>query len=244
MFTELHSRRRLGAPASRDTARQLTVIRSLLLTIAPTAKVETPPAVALESAGRRPLFTLEAMAARKAWARALPSDARKMVISHLNCAEMLGPMRTVARAPADAAIDAIAGDFPHAAPVIAWLKEHLALARCCPGQELSFPPMLLSGSPGTGKTALSVRLAAMMGTHHRAIDMSTLHTNFSVIGLDAGYSTARPGPMPITAATSTPVMRMMSARTSDAGSFFDDFRRSLVGVVPGDVPSQRGFIAA
>lgn len=197
MFTELHSRRRLGAPASRDTARQLTVIRSLLLTIAPTAKVETPPAVALESAGRRPLFTLEAMAARKAWARALPSDARKMVISHLNCAEMLGPMRTVARAPADAAIDAIAGDFPHAAPVIAWLKEHLALARCCPGQELSFPPMLLSGSPGTGKTALSVRLAAMMGTHHRAIDMSTLHTNFSVIGLDAGYSTARPGPMPL-----------------------------------------------
>jgi len=193
MFTELHPRRRPGAPASQDTVRQLAVIRSLLRSISPTAAAEAPSAATVEPAGRHALFTLEAMAARKTWARALSSEARAMVISHLNRAEVLGTMRTFARAPPDAAIAGIAGDFPHAAPVLDWLKEHMALARCCPGQELSFPPVLLNGPAGTGKTALSMRLAAAIGTHHRTIDMSTLHASFSVVGLDAGYSTARPG---------------------------------------------------
>jgi len=190
MFAELHPRRRPGAPASRDQARQLAVIRSMLRTIGSSA--EAPPANT-ETASRQPLFTLEALEARKAWARSLSPDARTMPLAHLRRAETLGMMRTVARAPNDAAISSIAVDFPHAAPVLDWLKQHSALARCCPGQELSFPPILLSGPPGTGKTALSVRIANALGTHHRTIDMATLLTCFSVVGLDAGYASAKPG---------------------------------------------------
>ena len=52
------------------------------------------------------------------------------------------------------------------------------------------PPLLLSGNPGCGKTALAKRIAALLAVPHAEIDMASVHTSFTVVGLDIGYAAA------------------------------------------------------
>lgn len=55
------------------------------------------------------------------------------------------------------------------------------------------PPLLLSGNPGCGKTALAKRIAALLAVPHAEIDMASVHTSFTVVGLDLGYATGARG---------------------------------------------------
>jgi hypothetical protein len=200
MHSELHPVRRRGAAGCRDTADQLNAIRRI---VAEVAAAMPPPAVAGIDPSMRcgpkselhygPLYEPAELQDRLLWASGLVGETKQTVIANLRMAQSLGPMRRVAAPPSVSAIDALARDFPHCSNVTALLRRRIALAHCCPTPMFRLPPLLLSGAPGCGKTALAKRIAKLMAVPHAKIDMSTLHTSFSVVGLDVGYATGRPG---------------------------------------------------
>lgn len=200
MHSELHPCRRRGAPACRDTANQLSAIRRV---VAAVAAARPPPAIAdidppMGSAPKSEfhhgrLYEPTELQDRLLWAKGLVGETKQTVIANLRMAQSLGPMRRVAAPPSVSAVDTLARDFPHCHEFMALLRRRIALAHCCPTPTIQLPPLLLSGAPGCGKTALAKRIAKLMAVHHAEIDMSTLHTSFSVVGLDVGYATGRPG---------------------------------------------------
>jgi ATP-dependent Lon protease len=200
MFTELHPERSRGAPASRDVALQLAAIRAIVRTTQAAAllseKLAAPAAeaeVKNESSHLRELFDDDAMAARLKWAETLVGDTQKVVLQQLKQAQDLGRLRRVAPPPDLHSLDALERDFPHCASVVALLRRRAALSRCSPRPTFRVPPLLLTGEPGSGKTALASRIAATMGVRCATIDMSSLHTAFTVVGLDVGYAQGRAG---------------------------------------------------
>ena len=200
IHTELHPVRRRGAPVCRDTANQLSAIRRIVAEVAaampPPAVTDIDPPLAFVPKsqlhyGR--LYEPAELQDRLLWASGLVGDTKQTAIANLRMAESLGPMRRVAAPPSVSAVDALARDFPHCSAVTALLRRRIALAHCCPKPTFRLPPLLLSGAPGCGKTALAKRIAKLMAVPHAEIDMSSLHTSFSVVGLDVGYATGRPG---------------------------------------------------
>ena len=196
---ELHPTRRRGAPASRDTALQLAEIRRILAgmnfvaepiealaTHEPTASAMVPPNL-------QQLFKAGDLDDRLLWAKRLAGDTKAVVLQHLLKARELGCMRRVAGPPSAEAVYALERDFPHCDAVTDLLRRRIALGNCCPAPTLNLPPMLLSGKPGSGKTAFAKRVAAMLGVPCHEVDMASLHTSFTMVGLDAGYGTGRPG---------------------------------------------------
>ena len=200
MHAELHPVRRRGAPVCRDTANQLSAIRSIVAEVAaampPTAMAALdPPMVFAPKSdlhyGR--LYEPAELQDRLLWASGLVGETKQTVISNLKMAQSLGPMRHMAAPPSVSDVDALARDFPHCGEVTALLRRRIALAHCCPTPTIRLPPLLLSGAPGCGKTALAKRIAQLLAVPHAEIDMSTIHTAFTVVGLDVGYATGRPG---------------------------------------------------
>ena len=199
MFTELHPQRSRGAPASRDVAQQLAAIRAIVtmthaamlseVLAAPVAVVQSQPA----SSYLRPLFEDDDMAARLKWAQHLAGDTQKLVLQQLKQAQKLGRLRRVAPPPDMHSLDALERDFPHCVHVVALLRRRAALSRCSPTPSFRLPPLLLTGEPGSGKTAFATRVAAAMRVPSSTIDMASLHTSFSIVGLDVGYSQGRAG---------------------------------------------------
>ena len=200
VHSELHPCRRRGAPVCRDTANQLSAIRRIVAEVAAAmpppavADIDPPMACAPESElhyGR--LYEPAELADRLLWASGLVGETKKGLIANLKIAQSLGPMRRVAAPPSVSAVDALARDFPHCGDVTALLRRRIALSHCCPTPTFRLPPLLLSGAPGCGKTALAKRIAKLLAVPSAEIDMSTLHTSFTVVGLDVGYATGRPG---------------------------------------------------
>lgn len=199
MFTELHPKRLRGAPASRDVSQQLAAIRAIVRKThaamlsedlaAPVAVLESPVA----SAHLRPLFEDDAMAERLKWAQHLTGDTQKLVLQQLKQAQKLGRLRRVAAPPDLHSLDALERDFPHCAQVVALLRRRAALSRCSQRPTFRLPPLLLTGEPGSGKTALASRIAAAMGVRCATIDMASLQTAFTIVGLDIGYAQGRAG---------------------------------------------------
>ena len=199
MHSELHPVRRHGAAACRDTADQLIAIRRV---VAEVAAQMLPPALSEDSSvgsaassahhsGR--LIETAALLDRIQWASGLVGDTKQVVVASLERAKALGPLRRVAAPPSVGAIDALERDFPHCREITALLRRRIALANCCPTPAFRLPPMLLSGAPGCGKTAMAQRIAALLAVPHAEIDMANLHTSFTVVGLDVGYANGRPG---------------------------------------------------
>ena len=198
-FAELHPTRRRGAPASRDAAIQLAEIRRILAAVNFVAE----PTVALVSdepntsvvlpPNMQQLFKPGDLEDRLRWAKSLAGETKKVVLQHLQKARELGCMRRVAGPPNPEAVDALERDFPHCGAVTALLRRRIALGNCCPAPTMKLPPLLLSGQPGSGKSAFAKRVAAMLAVPCHEVDMASLHTSFTMVGLDAGFSTGRPG---------------------------------------------------
>ena len=200
MFMELHPNRRRGVAACRDTATQLDVIRCIVAYLnatMPRASAAEPDQRSAQSPTSPPLcrrlFEPADLDTRFQWANGLAGDTKAVVLANLNAAKALGPLRRVASPPDLSAIDALARDFPHCQALTELLRRRVALAYCCPNPAFSLPPLLLAGDPGCGKTALAKRVAALMSVQFAEVDMASVHTTFSLVGLDVGYATGRPG---------------------------------------------------
>lgn len=201
MHAELHPVRRRGAVGCRDTADQLTAIRRIVAEVAAAmplpavADIDPPMACAPSSEllhyGR--LYEPAELQDRLLWASGLVGETKQVVMANLKTAQRLGPLRRVAAPPSVEAIDALGRDFPHCREVTALLRRRIALAHCCSSPTFRLPPLLLNGAPGCGKTALAKRIAALLAVPLAEIDMATVHTSFTVVGLDVGYATGRPG---------------------------------------------------
>ncbi len=199
MFIELRPERTHRTPASRDVATQLAAIRCIveathaaILADAPEmAPMTGEPDSALLSF--RPLFEDEALEDRLRWAKGLTGETRQLVVQQLHRAKDLGRLRRLASPPDPSALDSLERDFPHCANVVTMLRRRAALARCSPNPAFGFPPLLLVGPPGVGKTIFAKRLAATMFVPCAVLDMSSLQTAFTVVGLDVGYSQGRAG---------------------------------------------------
>lgn len=153
-----------------------------------------PPARA--SQATRKLFDVDQYSERLSWLKARshgPEDARAVPIKELEWALAMGPIRKVGSAPSDSTLQEVRQSFPHCLEVIDHVRRRAVLARLVQNAPFRLPPMLLSGPPGVGKTAFSQRLAAVMGVPLVNVDVSTMEASFKLTGLDAGYSTGKPG---------------------------------------------------
>lgn len=199
VHSELHPCRRRGAPVSRDEALQLAEIRRILAAmnfvaepISAMASLE-PTASAALPINRQQLFEAGDLEDRLLWAQRLAGDTKTVILQHLVRARELGCMRRVAGPPEAEAVGELERDFPHCSAATGLLRRRIALGNCCPEPALKLPPLLLSGKPGSGKTAFAKRVAAMLRVPCHEVDMASLHSSFSMVGLDAGYATGRPG---------------------------------------------------
>lgn len=199
MFIEVHPERTRRTPASRDVANQLAAIRCIVeatyaATLADASETEPmtqEPGVVLQTF--QALFEDAELEDRLRWAKGLTGETKQLVVQQLNRAKDLGRLRRLASPPDASALDSLETDFPHCAKVVTMLRRRAALAYCSSNPAFGFPPLLLIGPPGVGKTLFAKRLAATMLVPCTVLDMSSLHTAFSVVGLDVGYSQGRAG---------------------------------------------------
>jgi len=101
--------------------------------------------------------------------------------------------RALARPPTEAALSALSMKFPNFSEVVTYLQRRAALCRLPPMGPMVFPPLLLDGPPGVGKTAFSKALAAVFGVPMVVMQMSQSTGPFALGGLDAMFVSGGPG---------------------------------------------------
>lgn len=67
------------------------------------------------------------------------------------------------------------------------------MAQDNPASGAILPPLLLLGSPGSGKTHYLHRLAELLGFKHRLVPMGGMSDSMTLRGAPRGYNSARPG---------------------------------------------------
>lgn len=84
--------------------------------------------------------------------------------------------------------------FPHFAPVLDFISTSLAMAGCgSHGTPSVLPPILLRGTPGTGKSYFAEELAKVLNTSFVRKDLSVTSEAFVISGLDTSWRGAKPG---------------------------------------------------
>lgn len=146
-----------------------------------------------EQLARRPLYVQADLNARVAWARSLRGEAGAGVLAELERAQSLGPLRDLSVGGSSTELAQLRADFPTFAHVLDFVRGRVALGCMASAPAVRLPPLLLNGPPGTGKTAFSKRLAKWLNVPATEVDVATLETSFRLTGLDAGYSTGKPG---------------------------------------------------
>lgn len=134
--------------------------------------------------------------ARKAKDRAamLSSEARqRMTVAYDRLLERPSHRRLVS-APAPSVLDDVVERFPNFSRVTGFIREQVALKMLHNGP-LAFPPVLMVGPPGVGKTEFSHALADALGLgdDHELASMSSVSAGFILSGLSPMWQSARPG---------------------------------------------------
>lgn len=141
----------------------------------------------------RPLFRSEEMAERLAWARRLRKDAQEGLVRELERASKAGAMRRIGVPGSSEGFHDLREQFPNFREVLDFVWGRVLLAGAVAGAGFRLPPLLLDGPPGCGKTAFAERLAQWLQAPIARVDMSSLNASFAITGLDAGWSTGKPG---------------------------------------------------
>ncbi len=142
----------------------------------------------IEAGGFR-LFDPAALVSRIAEA----SDEEKILKRELRKAQCFGPVRRLARAPRPAALRRMAEDYPNFRAVVDLVAQRCSLARVTPGATFSLPPVLLTGTPGTGKTAFAEALAAQLAQPIQRVDIAAATAGFALAGSHETWAGARHG---------------------------------------------------
>lgn len=106
-----------------------------------------------------------------------------------------GPWRKIALVSkkAYAEIEALHERAPHFAEPIRFITGCLRMARKCGSRELSLPPILLVGPPGTGKTWFFEELARILGLHSVLLPIGQTTAGFVIGGTAGSWQAAEPG---------------------------------------------------
>lgn len=152
--------------------------------------IATPP----PCGGTHQLYRMSELEAELKWAKSLTGDSSKVVVAQLEQARELGAMRHLATAPDPSILEELRRDFPNFASVLDFIERRLLLCRLGSAKLFKLPPILLSGPPGVGKTWFTKKLAQLLtDILYAQADMSQSSPSFAITGLDAAYSTGRPG---------------------------------------------------
>jgi ATP-dependent Lon protease len=103
-----------------------------------------------------------------------------------------GPERVLMPAPDPAALDEVMERFPNFRAE--FFREQVGLAKLY-GGALAFPPVLLVGPPGVGKTEFCHALAGALGLedHHEVLPMSSTSASFVISGGSSAWTGSKPG---------------------------------------------------
>jgi ATP-dependent Lon protease len=91
------------------------------------------------------------------------------------------------------ALEQLEVDFPNFAEVIAVIRNHLVLRTLDGRAAVGFPPLLLGGSPGIGKTLFSRELAKCLDLPFRRIGFESAQNGAALSGSSSFWSNASPG---------------------------------------------------
>ena len=121
------------------------------------------------------------------------SNSEKALKHELRKAQGLGPVRRLAKAPGPQALRRLMEDFPHFRAVIDLIAQRCSLARVTPGATFSLPPILLTGSPGVGKTAFAEALSMQLAQPIQRVDIAAATAGFDLAGSHESWGGARHG---------------------------------------------------
>lgn len=130
-----------------------------------------------------------------AYATSLEDSARNRLESILSRLNELGRFRSFTPAVAPEEVLALKQTFPNFSEVLDEIAAHIALARLA-GEDkapLAFPPILLVGPPGVGKTYFTQQLCETLGAHFNETSLNSNSAGFILSGLDMGWSSGKPG---------------------------------------------------
>jgi hypothetical protein len=110
-------------------------------------------------------------------------DASRAFLKMARRLTVLGHRRGLAELPSDEALQALANDMPNLRAVVEFYAGQVALARLAGQRAAQFPPVLLLGEPGIGKTLLASRLATAVGSAFRSIPMAAQSASWVLTGV-------------------------------------------------------------
>lgn len=116
---------------------------------------------------------------------------RELLLAHEHLARPY-PLATYPADMSDRWLD-LRHRFPNFDQVLNLFESRYALASLRPDTPVCFPPILLLGEPGVGKSAFSKAVCVAVGIEYGEIPMAGISETFSISGLDLGWSTGRPG---------------------------------------------------
>lgn len=90
------------------------------------------------------------------------------------------------------ALDLLSKEMPNFAQVVEHVKNNLLFA-CHGDRNVYFPPILLAGPPGIGKTLFASKLAKVLRLPYHYLAMENQIGNGSLVGTQAMYNNSRPG---------------------------------------------------